>query len=406
MKDFYKKLTLIVVLFSFMPEAASQVSYNELLRETDYELKVEKGLLLCNIYMRNDIDSIRVLSRYFAQLYRSNKKSIYKFTGQKLDGSYFLRKGELELARKSLNGALNITQYDETEHTVSEIFVEIGNSYFLSGEGRLAIESYLLSMDIGEESQDLTSHYNGMLGLAKVYCSVGDTILGLQFAESFISNALDDDKYEALADGYAFLGMIYFDLGEAYKAKNYYKQSLYYSKMSGSRLHLAHAFNNRAIIDYQSNQLDSSYFYFNKSLGLRKSIGNTKSVVESYFNLGSYFIGIEQVDVGVKYIDSSRVLSNKLGFLQDEIDALEMLDLYSDSNSWSVRIDELRTKLDEQNKVSDGIKSLSAKILGSSRNNRTYISPRKRGEFLPWIIISLIVPFLVLTFLQIQKRLV
>jgi hypothetical protein len=100
------------------------------------------------------------------------------------------------------------------------------------------------------------------------------------------------------------------------------------------------------------------------------------------------------------------VLSNKLGFLQDEIDALEMLDLYSDSNSWSVRIDELRTKLDEQNKVSDGIKSLSAKILGSSRNNRTYISPRKRGEFLPWIIISLIVPFLVLTFLQIQKRLV
>lgn len=400
MKDFYKKLTLIVVLFSFMPEAASQVSYNELLRETDYELKVEKASRQSYKFGVNDIDSLLILSNY---LLVNNSNDLLYQIGKRSLGSYCVKAGFQERGRKYLIESSN--SFNELGEIAlnSEALNEIGNSYFLSGEGRLAIESYLLSMDIGEESQDLTSHYNGMLGLAKVYCSVGDTILGLQFAESFISNALDDDKYEALADGYAFLGMIYFDLGEAYKAKNYYKQSLYYSKMSGSRLHLAHAFNNRAIIDYQSNQLDSSYFYFNKSLGLRKSIGNTKSVVESYFNLGSYFIGIEQVDVGVKYIDSSRVLSNKLGFLQDEIDALEMLDLYSDSNSWSVRIDELKTKLDEQNKVSDGIKSLSAKILGSSRNNRTYISPRKRGEFLPWIIISLIVPFLVLTFLQIQK---
>lgn len=384
----------------------AQVSYSELLRETNVDKKVEKGLLLCNIFMRNDIDSIRNLSAYFTELYRESNSDNYKFSAQKMNGSYLLRKGQLEAARNSFLLALKSKEKVGVEHVFSEIYVEIGNSYFLSGKGRLAVESYLLSMKIGEQSQDHTSHYNGMLGLSKAYCSIGDTSLGIEFANRFIYFALRDHKYEALADGYAFMGMIYSDLGDLRKSNWNYKQSLFYSKRSGSKLHLAHAFNNRAILEYQNDQMDSSNFYFLQSLSLRKGVGNKKAVVESYFNLANFCIGNNDNKRANRYLDSSRILSRKHDFLQDEIDALEMIDTYSDSQKWKLRIEFLKDKLQTQNKVSSSLKEFSSVILRNSSNKRVYISPRNRGEYFPWIVISMILPVVVLFLVVIQKKLV
>lgn len=406
MSTLFKYLVCVLVQVSLSGVLFGQVSYRELLRETNEELKVERGLLLCNVYMRNDIDSILVLSRYFSELYRESNNNTFKFCAHKMNGSYLLRNGQLEASRNSSLLALNGIEKGGLENVFSEIFVEIGNSYFLSGEGRLAIESYLLSMNIGEQSQDVTSHYNGMLGLAKVYCSIGDTVLGLEFGDKFVYFAQRDHKYEALADAYAFLGMVYYDLGDTRKSTWNYKQSLFYSKRSGSMLHLAHGFNNRAILEYQSDQMDSSSFYFLKALALRKIVGNKKTVVESYFNLANFYIGNNDYGSANMYLDSSRILSRKYGFLQDEIDALEMIDSYNFEQKWKSRIKLLKDKLLNQNEVSSRIKELSSTLMKNSSNKRIYISPRNRGEYFPWIIMALILPIIVLFLMIIQKRLI
>ena len=405
MSTIFKYLLIFILQLSFSAHVDGQVSYNEILRETNDDVKVESVSRLSYIYGVNDIDSLFVLSNY---LIRTNpdKRSLLHSIGKRALGSYCVKAGFQIKGRELLFEVSRVFDELEAVTLYSETLNEIGNSYFLSGKGRLAIESYLLSMSVGEQSQDVTSHYNGMLGLAKAYCSIGDTVLGLEFANKFIHFALSDHKYEALADGYAYNGMIYYDLGDFNKSTWNYKQSLYYSKKSGSRLHLAHGYNNRAILDYQDHLMDSSFFYFNKALSLRKVVGNKKAVVESYFNLANFCIGNKDYDRASNYLDSSRILSRKYGFLQDEIDALEMIDTYNTAQKWEFRIEFLKNKLQAQNEVSLNLKEFSSELMKNSRNKHVYISPRNRGEYFPWIVIAIILPIVVFFLMVIQKRLI
>jgi len=401
----HKYLIFLVFQFTCVLIGNSQLSYQDLLRETNEQERVEKASRISYMFGVNDLDSLFILSNYIIQNSTVENKLLHSI-GRRALGSYYVKSGFQAQGRDLLlESAIQFKKLEEIS-LYSEALNEVGNSYFLSGEGKLAIAYYLLSMKVGEQAQDRTSHYNGMLGLAKTYCSIGDTTLGLEFANKFVSLAKQGRKYEALADSYAFLGMIYFALNKQKKATWNYNQSLYYSKMSGSRVHLAHSFNNRAILDYQSNQLDSSRYYFDKSLGLRKDIGNTKSIIESYFNLANFFIGTSAFDKAMVYLDSSRVLSKRFGYLQDEIDALIMLHEFGNRNVLVQQVDSLKEKLNSQNKISSKMRQGSLITLKNSRNKKQYVSPRNRGDYAPWIIISLVLPLVVLLVIFVQKRLV
>lgn len=398
-----KHLFTLFVLISFMGNA--QLSIKSFEQASGVEERLEVGLHMCNLYMRNDIDSIRVVSDLFSKYYRDGGSELLKASSLKVSGSYLLRKGKTLEARKNLFLASKIFEDDLYLHVLSEIYVEIGNSYFLSGDGRLAIEAYLLSIKVGEGSADETSFYNGMLGAGKAFCMAGDTTEGLLYVNQFIKMAKKDNKHEALADSYAFLGMIQMENGEKSKSNWSYKQSLYNSQLSGSKLHLAHSYTNRAILDYQNNVLDSSLYFFEKSLKLRKEIGNSKTIVESYFNLANYYLGLDDVDQAIEQLKLSERMALKFGFIQDELDAIELIDEYSIGHYKTERINELKMILSQKNTLSEDLRIAGGFVRDNARHNPVFISKRENGSILIWSLITVLVISISIGVIQIQNKL-
>ena len=321
-------------------------------------------------------------------------------------GTYFRKSGDLIEARRVLSLANYYLRGLESFQFESEVYNEIGNSYFLSGDGRLAIEAYLLSIDVGEGAQDETSFYNGMLGAGKAFCMAGDTTEGLLYVHRFIDLAFNDDKYEALADAYAFLGMVQMEMGEVQEGMWSYKESLRCSLMSGSKLHAAHSYNNRAILDYQNGEMDSSLFHFKKALCLREEVGNNKAIVESHFNLANYYFGNDINELAIEQLKLSENLSRKYGFMQDEFDAIELVNEFGEELYKVERLGWLRHELKLKNDLSVELKAVAHEVLKTAKYTPAFVSQRESGSVLNWVIVSLCSALFSLFLVLVQKKLI
>lgn len=395
-----KHLFTLFVLISFMGNA--QLSIKSFEQASGVEERLEVGTRLSYKYGVNYLDSLMILSNL---LINSADSDLERSLSRRVLGSYLVKSGQLDASRVALVRALKLLGVRKDFKLKSEILNEIGNSYFLSGDGRLAIEAYLLSINVGEGSADETSFYNGMLGAGKAFCMAGDTTEGLLYVNQFIKMAKKDNKHEALADSYAFLGMIQMENGEKSKSNWSYKQSLYNSQLSGSKLHLAHSFTNRAILDYQNNVLDSSLCFFEKSLKLRKEIGNSKTIVESYFNLANYYLGLDDVDQAIEQLKLSERMALKFGFIQDELDAIELIDEYSIDHYKTERINELKMILSQKNTLSEDLKIAGGFVRDNARHNPVFISKRENGSILIWSLITVLVISISIGVIQIQNKL-
>ena len=84
------------------------------------------------------------------------------------------------------------------------------------------------------------------------------------------------------------------------------------------------------ILKFNNSDFDSSLYYFNASLKLRKELNNPKGIIEGYYNLGFFYASLEKYDLALENLITSRELASENGFLSDEIDAItDMIDVYS-----------------------------------------------------------------------------
>ena len=390
---FTKFGALCTFLILFSTQVIGQQSYADFHHEEDITKKAEIGYYLWNEYLRNDLDSLKVMSVELLLSAAEEKSTFARAIGNSGLGSYLIRNGEIEVGIRHIEESKKYFEQKEDYTILSENYNELGNAHYLAGEYEKAIKSYLASLRYGGLSPDLTAAFSGKLGLGRSYCAIGDTAVGLFTVEKYKDESIKHMKFESAADAYAFMGMIEMDRGNMDLSREYYEKSIVFSGKSKSKSHLSHAYNNKAILHFNLGEADSSLMYFEKSLRLRERIGHHKGIIESNYNVG--FFHLEMGDFHNAYIhfNKSAKLARERNFRGDESDALQELlgicnelDYISESERIEKRLDELTTYLENKKSEDQEIIAYAQKVIKEAEMSDEEEVVEEGSSLYMWII--------------------
>lgn len=317
-----KKVALLVIsIAGFSPLLQAQHTYSSYQAEENSTRKASAGLHLWNLYLRNDLDSLKILGVDLLLTAAEDGDVFMKAVGEQALGSYQIRSGNLEKGIFHLQEARRFYMKREDYDQLTVTYNELGNARFLQGKYQEAIKMYLSSLRFGALAPDPTAAFSAKIGLGKAYVALGDTAVGLKTIEDYKEQAAQVRKFESVADAYAYMGEVEMERN-VMLSKEYYEKSIIFSVMSKSKAHLSHGYNNKAIVLFNLGDLDSSLFYFQKALDLRKSLKHRKGIVESYYNLAFFYQEQGKLEMALKYYELSSREARKNGFNGDERDAL------------------------------------------------------------------------------------
>ena len=324
-KSFKLRLIILLPILSCSFLGYTQSTYSEFEREKSIERKIEIALELRSYFIRNDIDSLLVLSSYMDSSKRLSRSETASAVRQSCIGSYHVRTGAFWVGMNQLKKSRQYFLRTKNFRELSRIDNEIGNGYLVNGIYYQGAKYFASSLDYGQKSTEETAHFNGMIGLGKIFCAVGDTIQGIRLISIFLSNCLGLNKFESAADASSYLGMLYEAVGDMEMMEVYYRRGIVYAEESNSKSLQSSRFNNEAILKFISGDLDSSIILFRNALALRLEFGQKKSIIESYFNIGGFYLETGVLDSSeVNFIKSLKI-SEQAGFLPDQYDALSSL---------------------------------------------------------------------------------
>lgn len=317
-----QKLFAIIFTASLVLSANGQGgTYTTFVGIDDLTLKAEVAVELWNVYLRNDPDSLKIVAHDLLESSIEENHHFAKAIGEFCLSSYLIRKGDFERGIHYMNDAISFFGNQENYELLSIAYNELGHAYFLQGKYNDAVKMYSNSLSHGKLSPDPTSEFNAKIGMGKSFCALGDTIEGLNYLTQYKNESLKRLKFESVADVYAYMGEVELERNPTL-AKSHFEKSIKFSIRSNSKAHLSHSYNNQAIVFFSLGNLDSSLFYFKRSLDIRLAMGHMKGISESYNNLGFYYQELEDYKNARLYYLKCVEHCRLNHFIQDELDAL------------------------------------------------------------------------------------
>lgn len=322
MKIIFIRFFFLTLFMSLCWSSWSQnFSFEEFKNEKDSSRRIELAIESWNHYLRNDLDSIRIVGYELVD----NDSLVLYAIGKRNLGSYYSRTNDIKKGVELLYEAREMFSNLHLMILLSETENELGNAFFLQGDYNQASHYYFESMVHGSGTADVTARYNGMIGFGKTVCAVGDTTKGLLFVHEYLESCLRDNKFESASDACGYLGMIAGANGRIELMSAYYGRGIRYASRSNSKTHRANAYTNKAIDYFYHDQVDSAVFYFYEALKLRKEVGATRPVVESLYNLALLNIESGKFGEAKIFAKEAESLSETGGIKSWQLDCLQLL---------------------------------------------------------------------------------
>lgn len=308
-----------------MSQLNSQVEYNDFLAEEKVSRQSEIGSNLIERYRVDDLDSLKIISIDLIEIGKRNRNEYCLAKGFFGYGVYNVLTGSVEAGVSSLKKALEYFRSKEDWSMVSQIFKDIGNGYLVEGEYYNAIELFKTSIDFGGLSNEPTDKFNGEIGLAECYLSLGDTVKGYSLLLSFKKKAVENYRFEAASIAAARLSTLEQDSDHLNESMVYLKESIQLGSKLKSKLQKSNCITNKAILYFNMGKVDSSLICFNQALKMKSELNRPKQISEAYFNLSSYYILIGNLEEAEIMILKSIEIAKINGFLVEEYDGVELL---------------------------------------------------------------------------------
>lgn len=288
----------------------------------DLDSKSAAFIKLWNPLMRNNLDSLKILS--FEILFDGveNKNGFAIAAGKKGLGSYLIRTGDTQKGISYLKQSLTYFRNNEDPVLVTELLNEIGNGYYNSARFREAEKYYLKSIEAGEKSPDPTDAFLAEINLGHVYVSMTNFEKAATVLQHYKNEALKNGKLESVSNAYALLGTIEQQRNNIPLAMEYFQKSADFGQKSKSRSQIAHAYNNLAIVYFQQGETKKTLEYFEKALEMRRKTGNARYICESYFNIGGLYFELKDYKNAERYYRLSLDHAKDNNLKKDEMDAL------------------------------------------------------------------------------------
>ena len=230
------------------------------------------------------------------------------------------------------------------EKLISEAYNEIGITYLLMGDHRSAEIYFQSSLIHGRRSNLPSMSYMAEINLAKSALIAGQLTSAKMLAEHYIRQALENKKYEAIANAYSFLGQIALDQNQIKRAQNCFKKQLEYTLLSDSPFIRSRALNNQAIVYFMNSEHEKALHLFHKTLEQRKNQGFHFYTCEAYMNIANFYFETEETKTAYLYIDSCIFLAKQQNLLLSHIEALELILEHHESIGVKNKLDLLKRK--------------------------------------------------------------
>ena len=340
------RITLAFVLLhlSYLCYSQSAFNFSQFAEESEPKNKATIALELLKYYNRYHLDSLNILGVELKKINLAINDPYIKATYERIFGMFDVRKGFMKEGLKLLKSSRSMFVNLGNDELICEAFNETGICYLLMNDFERAKKNFNTSIEFGRSCEEKSFSYLAEINLAQCYYQNGDLTSAQLYAEKYIQQALNENKFESIANAYSFLGQIKLDQKKIDDALVYFEMQMKNAKKSASPYILIRAKNNLAITRFYEGKKKIALKLFKEVLVDRKIQGVITYICDAYLNLGQIYTELGENKKGHMYIDSSLILTRKHGLISQRIEALEMKMEHDSSKQYGNEIALLRKK--------------------------------------------------------------
>lgn len=226
-----------------------------------------------------------------------------------LDSGYTaLGSGKHSEARTHFESAQTLIpkNYDAVEKAA--LYNDLGVVYYQLGEYKKGIDSYLISLDIYEQTRRDSLIAESLLNLGLAYKGIG---LFDKATEELTSAAriFERNKQEKeLASAWNAIGNIQREIGDFRKALAYHQKALALRRKLNYMKGIADSYHNIGSVYLDQKQLDSAAFFLNRSLELKDQLPKESNKITTLTLLGELYTQTNRLDMAYKFLNEAYIL--------------------------------------------------------------------------------------------------
>ena len=142
------------------------------------------------------------------------------------------------------------------------------------------------------------------------------------FQHALIQKALENDPTDkerkvllkSLAESLNNIGIFYYNGGDVEKGLSYYEQSIKIQETLGDTKGIAVSLNNLGVVYETVGDNKKALEYYQKSLALQNKLGDKKAIAANLYNIGHTYYHQGKTAEGIKHFQKALALEEELGF--------------------------------------------------------------------------------------------
>ncbi|WP_293127020.1 tetratricopeptide repeat protein [Microcoleus sp. bin38.metabat.b11b12b14.051] len=292
-------------------EAASKILLTRINTPSQEELYKQLGIWS---YYREQIE---VCSQILGKLNGSFDINLLNTLGN----SYYIL-GDYRRAMDYLQQSLTIAREIQDDLGQENALVNLGKLYFLMGEYVRAIECHQHSLKIAQEIGDLRGKAQALTNLGSVYASLGNYSKTIEYSQQSLAIARQINNRFDEGQALANIGAFHLYQGEYEMAIEYYQQSLKIAREIGDRRGEEMALGSLGVVYESIGEYVQGIEYNQESLLIAQEIGDVRGEEQALANLGSVYANIGDYGKTIEYSQQSLAIAREIGNRQGEGEAL------------------------------------------------------------------------------------
>ena len=241
----------------------------------------------------------------------------------------------IPLSEKSLEISRNaLANYEDSKirlslrTTISACYNNIGYAYLINGKLDLAIENFLLGLEIQMSIGDLEGAAISLNNIGQAYDRKGELEKALNYYhESMMIQERIGDK-RGLAISLNNIAIIYKNQNNIEKALEYYELSYKIREELNNEVGMAGSLNNIGTLYYHQLEYEIALMYYQRSLDIRERINDERGVAYSLHNIGSVYYDIGEYENALDCFKTSLEIRTRLniidGIAESQIDVAKI----------------------------------------------------------------------------------
>lgn len=202
--------------------------------------------------------------------------------------------------------------------TNNYILVDVASFIYHSKGDRIAsLQNYLNGLDIAERNNDRSRKYFYFTNIGISYVDMGDYSEAFKRLKYVYDNYNDSDMPQivrALNDFH--LGELYAAANEFELARKFYEESLKLFELEGLLQHQSCVYNSLGNLYKLQLNLDKAIEYFNKSIDIKRRLGEERTLANTLNNLSSIYLygfGDRERERGKRLLEESMKIKERIG---------------------------------------------------------------------------------------------